>query len=226
MRRRLSMIALLLIGVSCSALEDPEAGKGPITLSPGVSASLEEYMGRDAPLYFVVTENGYGSHYMYCSGGFNCDGPAARRQALDRCRSRNAGHDCKVYAIRRTVVWQGADVGAGDTASSARMEPQLSPSERLVRDCLDGATPSIRIDQCSQAIASSELAQSQKRGPFYVRARAYEEIGNRAEAEDDYRAVLRIDPEHAAAKARLARLGSPSAQVGPTQPTAPSPSIS
>lgn len=219
------MIALLLIGVSCSALEDPEAGKGPITLSPGVSASLEEYMGRDAPLYFVVTEDGRGSNYVYCVGGFNCDNAAARTQTLDDCRSRT-GRNCKVYAIRRVVVWQGADVGAGDTASSARMEPQLSPSERLVRDCLDGATPSIRIDRCSQAIASSELAQSQKRGPFYVRARAYEEIGNRAEAEDDYRAVLRIDPEHAAAKARLARLGSPSAQVGPTQPTAPSPSIS
>lgn len=224
MLQRLSMIALLLIGVSCS-LEDPEAGKGAITLSPGVRASLEEYMGRDAPLYFVVTEDGRGSNYVYCVGGFNCDNVAARTQMLDDCRSLT-GRNCKIYAIRRVVVWQDADGGAGDTVSSTRTEPQLSASERLVRDCLDGPTPSIRIDKCSQAIASSELAQSQKRGPFYVRARAYEEIGNRAEAEDDYRAVLRIDPEHAAAKARLTRLGSPSAQDGSTQPTAPSPSIS
>jgi lipoprotein NlpI len=61
----------------------------------------------------------------------------------------------------------------------------------------------VRIDKCSQAIASTELAQSQKRGPFYVRGRAYEQIGSVSDAERDYLAVLSIDPDHAAAKARL-----------------------
>ena len=198
------MLASLLIGVSCS-LEVPEAGKGPITLSPGVKASLEEYMGRDAPLYFAVTEDGRGAHYVYCFGGFNCVNPAARTQTLDNCRSRN-GRDCKLYAVRRVVVWQ-------DVTGAGRAEPQLSASERLTRDCLQGSTPTIRIDKCSQAIASSELAQQQKRGLFYVRARAHEEVGDSARAEQDYREVLKIDPQHAAATARLARLGSSDGQA-------------
>ena len=71
---------------------------------------------------------------------------------------------------------------------------------------------------CSQAIASSELAQSQKRGPYYVRGRAFEQIGNVPEAEQDYRAVLRIDPDHAPAKARLEGLIAPSAPPDPTLP--------
>jgi hypothetical protein len=199
MFRTLSMVALLLIGASCS-LEDPEAGKGTIVLSPGVRASLEEYMGLEAPLYFAVTEDGRGSSYIYCSGGFNCDRSASRRQTLDNCASRNAGRACKLYAIRRVVVWQDADGRSGRTG------PELSAAEQLTRDCLHGATPAIRIERCSQAIASSELAQEQKRGPFYVRARAYELLGELGSAEKDYRAVLEIDPNQVEARARLNRL--------------------
>jgi hypothetical protein len=103
------------------------------------------------------------------------------------------------------VVWQDPD------ARSARTGPQLSVGERLIRDCLEGATPAIRIDRCSQAIASSELADEQKRGPFFVRARAYEQTGDLRLAEQDYRAVLEIDPDHAEARARLDRLLAPSA---------------
>jgi hypothetical protein len=204
MLRRWSLLASLSIAAACS-LEDPEAGKGLIVLSPGTKAHLEEYMGRNAPLYFAVTENGGGSYSVYCDGGFNCDGVEARRRALDGCRAGNAGRDCKIYAIRRVVVWQDPD------ARSARTGPQLSAGERLIRDCLEGATPVIRIDRCSQAIASSELADEQKRGPFYVRARAYEQTGELRLAEQDYRAVLEIDPDHAEARARLDRLLAPSA---------------
>ena len=209
MLRRLLIFTSLLIGVSCS-LQDPDTGKGLIILSPGTKASLDEYMGRDAPLYFAVTEDGRGAYYIHCVGGFGCDNGAARAQTLESCRSRT-GRDCKIYAIRRVVVWQ-------DPAGPARTGPQLSASERLTRDCLQGATPVIRIDQCSQAIASSELAQQQKRGPFYVRARAYEEIGNRAGAEQDYRAVLDIDPQHAGAKDRLARLDPTGMPPSSTRP--------
>ena len=119
-------------------------------------------------------------------------------QALGQCRRHNPGEECKIYAVRRSVVWQDAD-----------RTPQLSARERLIRECLDGDTPQERIDKCSQAIASPELVQAQKRGPFYVRARAYEQIGKTPEAEQDYRDVLGIDPNHAAAKARLEHLISP-----------------
>jgi hypothetical protein len=198
------IVALLFLCASCG--RDPDFGAGPITLSPGVEASFEEYKARDAPIYFLVSENGRGSYYIYCDGGFNCTTSAARMQALDQCRRNNAGNDCKIYAVGRRVVWQDAE------APRAMPAEQLSASDRLIRECLDGDTPRVRVDKCSQAIASTELPQRQKRGAYYVRARAYEQIGNMPEAEQDYRAVLSIDPDHAAAKARLESLRSPTAR--------------
>jgi tetratricopeptide (TPR) repeat protein len=131
-------------------------------------------------------------------------------QALDRCRRRNPDEDCKIYAIGRNVVWRDAD--------ALRPAPQLSASELLIRACLDGDTPETRIDSCSQAIASPALAQSQKRSAFYVRARAYQQLGNLPEAESDYQEVLSIDPNHVAAKARLESLPAPAAPPEPTRP--------
>jgi hypothetical protein len=190
---RLPILILLLLCASCTT--DPDFGEGRITLAPRVKASFDEYTARDGPLVFVVTESGFSSFYAYCDGGVTCPGASARIQALDECRRRNAGEDCKIYAIARRVVWRDSE--------AARSTPQLSVSDRLVRACLEGESPRVRIDKCSQAIASTELAQSQKRGPFYVRGRAYEQIGSISDAERDYLAVLSIDPDHAAAKARL-----------------------
>jgi hypothetical protein len=44
-----------------------------------------------------------------------------------------------------------------------------------------------------------------------VRARAYEETGRLSLAERDYRAVLGIDPDHVAARAKLDPLLAPAA---------------
>ena len=145
-------------------------------------------------------------------GGFNCTYPAARMHALDQCRRNNPGEECKIYAVRRSVVWQDAE------ASRARPASQLTARDRLIRACLGGATAAVRIDACSLAIASSELTQQQKRGSYYVRARAFEEIGHVSEAVQDYRAVLRIDPDHAPTKARLEDLIAPAARPEPTRP--------
>jgi hypothetical protein len=198
-------ILLLFLCASCS-FRDADVGSGPITLSPQVEASFEEYKARDAPVYFVVTESGVGSHYLYCVGGFNCKVPEARMQALAQCRRHYPGEECKLYAIGRVVVWQDAD--------APRARRQLSESDRLVRECLEGETPEMRIDKCSQVIASSELAPTQKRGAYYVRGRAFEQVGRIVEAEQDYSAVLAIDPDHAAATARLDNLRVPAAGPG------------
>jgi lipoprotein NlpI len=123
--------------------------------------------------------------------------------ALDGCRTNSGGRACKIYAIRRVVVWQDA------AARAERTGPQLSAGERLIRDCRQGPTAAVRIERCSAAIASPELAPAQKRGPHYVRARAYEAIGDLRLAEQDYRAVLAIDPAHVEARARLERLLAP-----------------
>jgi hypothetical protein len=200
------VLVLLFLCAACAA-RDPDVGTGRITLSPQVKASFEEYKERDAPIYFVVTQSGVGSHYLYCEGNYGCTGSAARMRALEGCRRLHPDEDCKIYAIGRIVVWQDAD--------APRPEPQLSASDRLIKECLEGDTSEVRIDKCSQAIASPELAQNQKRGPFYVRARAYEQIGNMAEAERDYRAVLNIDPDHSSAKARLDGLRGPTTLPSP-----------
>jgi hypothetical protein len=202
------VLALLFLCATCA--KDPDFGAGRITLSPQVKASFEEYTARDAPLYFLVTKSGVGSYYIYCDGGFNCTESAARMQAFDQCRRHNPAEDCKIYAIGRSVVWQDAD--------AARPRPPLSARDRLIRACLEGDAPEVRIDKCSQAIASPELAEREKRGPFYVRARAYEQIGQVSEAERDYRAVLSIDPDHPTAKARLEDLRAPVALPSPTRP--------
>jgi hypothetical protein len=206
MARCIWSILPLFLCASCS-FRDSVVGSGPITLSPQVKASFEEYKARDAPIYFVVTESGVGSYYLYCVGGFNCSSSAARAQALGQCRRQNPGEECKLYAMGRVVVWQDAD--------APRARRQVSASDRLVRECLEGDTPQMRIDKCSQVIASSELAPTQKRGAYYVRARAYEQVGSISLAEQDYGAVLAIDPANAAAHARLENLRVPAA--GPDQ---------
>ena len=215
------MLALLLLCASC---QDRDVGTGPITLSPGVEASFAEYKARDAPLYFLVTENGRGAYYSYCGGGFNCTSSAARAQALDLCRRRYPGTDCKIYAIGRSIVWdtEGPATALASAAPAERLAPELSPSARLVRDCLDGDTPATRIRRCSDALASAELAERDRRGPYYVRARAYEQTGRLTLAERDYRAVLRIDPDHVGARARLDPLVAPAAAPDePAQSLAP-----
>jgi hypothetical protein len=155
------VLTLLFLCAAC-AVKDPDYGAGRITLSPQVKARFEEYTARDAPLFFLVTESGVGSYYVYCDGGFKCVESAARLQALDRCRRLHPDEDCKIYAIGRGVVWRDAD--------APRPGPQLSAGDRLIRECLQGDTPEARIDKCSEAIASAEIARDQKRGIFYVRA--------------------------------------------------------
>jgi hypothetical protein len=199
MFRRPWLLASLLL---CPACQDPDFGAGPIVLSPDVQASFEGYKARDAPLYFAVTEDGSSSSYIYCVGGVNCTASTTRMATLNRCRSANPGRECKLYAIGRNVVWR--DTGP-------RPAPVLSASERLIRDCVGGRTPQIRIETCSEAIDSAALPERDKRGPHYVRARAYEATGSLAAAERDYRAVLALDPDHTAAQGRLEGLLAPAA---------------
>ena len=204
------VLILLSLGAACAA-KDPDVGTGRITLSPQVKANFEEYKETNAPIYFVVTQSGVGSYYLYCEGNYGCTGSTPRMRALEGCRRLHPDEDCKIYAIGRIVVWRDAD--------APRPRPQLSAGDRLIRECLEGDTPGVRIDKCSQAIASPEIAQDQKRGDFYVRARACEQIGRLPEAEQDYVAVLSIDPGHAIAKARLEELRGPAALPGPTRPS-------
>jgi len=206
-----------VLGLLCTACAPGNAdfGSGRITLSPQVQASFEEYKTHDAPLYFVVTESGTGSFYIYCEGGFGCTRSITRQTALERCRRNNPGQDCKIYAVGRAVVWQDAD--------APRPTPQLSAKDQLTRPCLGAGTPEARVDACSQAIASAALTQSEKRGALYVRARAHEQLGDLDGAARDYEQVLSIDPGHVAARARLDALLAPSVMPSAGPPGSLSP---
>ncbi|MGI9418799.1 MAG: hypothetical protein ACR2RA_13270 [Geminicoccaceae bacterium] len=83
---------------------DPNVGKGPITLSPQAQQNFEEYKTARSPGYFVVTEDGLGSFYNYCSSG-RCYRTSSN-EVIHRCEENAGGRACKVYASKGKVVWQ------------------------------------------------------------------------------------------------------------------------
>lgn len=83
---------------------DPTVGTGPITLSPETQQNYEAYLEERSPGYFVVTEDGQGSFYNYCSAG-RCYRTSANR-VIHECEKRADGRSCKVYASKGHVVWK------------------------------------------------------------------------------------------------------------------------
>ena len=83
---------------------DPTVGSGPITLSPQAQRNFEAYKSQRSPGYFVVTEDGRGSIYNYCSSG-RCY-RASANEVIHRCEENADGQQCKVYASKGKVVWK------------------------------------------------------------------------------------------------------------------------
>lgn len=79
-------------------------GEGPITLSPHTSALYKSYLQEQYPLVFTVSTDGNESTYYWCSA-FGCDLPKAK--SIRVCEQRSNGVPCKVYAVRRQIVWKG-----------------------------------------------------------------------------------------------------------------------
>ncbi len=102
---RTSIFALALGTMVSGCLPpDPNVGKGPITLSPQTQANFEAYKATRGPGFFVVTEDGKGSFYNYCSSG-RCYRTSSN-EVIYRCEKEAGGRDCKVYASKGNVVWQ------------------------------------------------------------------------------------------------------------------------
>ena len=83
---------------------DPTVGEGPITLSPQTQQNYQAYLAARSPGYFVVTEDGQGSLYNYCSAG-RCY-RASANNVIHECEKRAGGRPCKVYASKGKVVWK------------------------------------------------------------------------------------------------------------------------
>lgn len=96
-----ALIGLTLVGCLPA---DPNVGEGPITLSPQAQQNFEEYKTARSPGYFVVTEDGSGSFYNYCSSG-RCYRTSSN-EVIYRCEENAGGRDCKVYASKGKVVWR------------------------------------------------------------------------------------------------------------------------
>lgn len=107
-------VAAPLLGLALAGClpPDPNVGKGPITLSPQTQQAFEKYQARRSPGYFVVTEDGNGSFYDYCSSG-RCYRTSANT-VIYRCEELSDGRPCKVYASKGNVVWQTEAEPAGD----------------------------------------------------------------------------------------------------------------
>lgn len=90
---------------SCGAT-DPNIGSGPITLSPGVQQALDEYLSKRDPYYFAVSTDGTVAHYTYCPDA-RCRRVGTAARAIYYCEQ--SGKECKIYARREEVVWQGVD---------------------------------------------------------------------------------------------------------------------
>lgn len=102
-------MTVAVVGVTVGAClpNDPTVGQGPITLSPGAERNFEAYKQERSPGYFVVTEDGQGSFYNYCSSG-RCYRTSAN-EVIHRCEERAGGRSCKVYASKGRVVWKAEE---------------------------------------------------------------------------------------------------------------------
>ena len=58
-----------------------------------------------SPVAFAISIDGASIGYTYCLTGANCTGQ--HYDAISYCQSASKGVPCKLYAIGKSVVWQG-----------------------------------------------------------------------------------------------------------------------
>ena len=87
-----------------------DVGSGPIRLSIAAEKKFQKYLALDEPLAFGVSTDGQRSSGSFCQQPGTCadiDGPGL---ALERCHATAGlkGHPCKIFAIGKDIVWDGA----------------------------------------------------------------------------------------------------------------------
>ena len=121
-------IIMMLTTASCQTAGS-SAGNGPITLSSKVSRSYQEYLSTLEPLAFAVSADGKSSGRFYCSKPRNaCFKTNEITEALVRCRNSTpkgpAGKaDCKIFALKNKVVWNGPVTFKGQGQVQAKPAP-------------------------------------------------------------------------------------------------------
>ena len=116
MKYFLKIFFLILIFNNVKAADKYE-GHGPLTLKNVDVNIFKKYMsppaGQSPSAFYVLIENGevIWSTYWYCPAG-NCQ-THVKSQASKKCRmaaekfyKRSIYEDCKVFALKRTIVWK------------------------------------------------------------------------------------------------------------------------
>ena len=81
-------------------------GSGPLTLSASVQRNFARYLEYDEPLAFAVSRDGNLSMAIYCSNS-PCVWGGGKEAAVARCAEESATGRCYLYAVGRTIVWNG-----------------------------------------------------------------------------------------------------------------------
>lgn len=92
-------------------------GSGPITLSPQMQAYLDQYMSANGKVFAMTIDGSTWASYRYCPEIRCRDTVGERQKVIDHCEKGSNGVPCKIYAIRKEVVWD-FDGPALDQSSS------------------------------------------------------------------------------------------------------------
>lgn len=103
-----------------------DVGTGPINLSVAAEQKFQKYLGLDEPLAFAISSDGQRSSGSFCQQPGTCediDGPGL---ALARCHATGGPKDspCKIFAIEKDIVWDGAVTLAKSAPAST---PSITP---------------------------------------------------------------------------------------------------
>jgi len=83
----------------------PKFGSGPIELSARTKRRFQTYLEERDPEYFAVSPDGIYSSYSFCKNS-PCLNPGLKALAVSGCVRDSGGQDCRIYAIKREIVWK------------------------------------------------------------------------------------------------------------------------
>ena len=126
---RAAAAAGVLIAAGCQTTED-YAGSGPITLAPHIEEHFQKYLGEENGYAYAVAVDGRsGAGFVYCKENVCSQGTDRRWSAIETCEKFSKGVPCKVYAVRKEIVWNFG--GEKPDLSSRNVDLGSPPQDRL-----------------------------------------------------------------------------------------------
>lgn len=172
-----SVLALVISG--CQTVDD-FIGTGPITLSDSVANHYQnKYLKGVGPQYYIVSEDGRYSHYVYCAAGTGqCRFGVVVLESIEKCEKRSR-QMCFIFDEGAYVVWKGPVLYGGNSKPrSATRSTNPSSSVKLY----DGKTSRgvnltslSNLEVCNWAVKSGNPSAEWRTGeedlPYVQQAR-------------------------------------------------------